>query len=54
MKHEYHNPTVERRELFNLMRTKFPKGIKEKQFHFSMTVRPEKVDYYIDLFTQHK
>lgn len=54
MKHEFHKPTIERRELFNLMRIKFPKGIKEKQFKFSMTIHPDKVDYYIDLFTQHK
>jgi hypothetical protein len=54
MKVTYYNPTVERRELYNLMRTKFPKGVKEKQFEFSMTITPDKIDYYIDLFTQHK
>jgi hypothetical protein len=50
----HHNPTAERRELYNLMRIKFPKGVKEKQFEFSMTIGQDKIDYYIDLFNQYK
>lgn len=54
MSQKYYEPTVGRKELFNLMRIKFPKGKKEKQFEFCMGIHPDKIDYYIDLFKQYK
>lgn len=50
----FYNSSPIRKQLFQLMRIKFPGGKSETQINFSMTVHPEKIDYYLNLFSEFK
>jgi len=43
-------PTEARRELYEVMRAKFPGGKKESQMKMSLELSDDRVPYYIDLF----
>jgi hypothetical protein len=44
-------PSDERTALYELMRTRYPNGGKEKQLVFSLEIADERVSDYADMFT---
>ena len=50
----FYNPSPARKQLFHLMRAKFPNGKAQTHANFSLTIHPDRVDYYFDLFSQYK
>jgi len=47
-------PSERRTALYELMRKKYPKGKKEKQLEFSLTISDERIADYTDMFTVNK
>jgi len=47
-------PSKERTELYELMRTRYPNGNKEKQLEFSLEISDERISDYADMFTVNK
>lgn len=50
----FYNPSPARKQLFDLMRVKFPNAKAQTHANFSLTIHPDRVDYYFDLFLQYK
>ncbi len=50
----FYKPSLVRKQLYQLMRIKFPGGKAETHANFSLTIHPDRIDYYLDLFSQHK
>jgi hypothetical protein len=47
-------PSEERTALYELMRTRYPNGNKEKQLEFSLEISDERISDYTDMFTVNK
>jgi len=47
-------PSDERTALYELMRTRYPNGDKEKQLIFSLEIADERISDYADMFTVNK
>jgi hypothetical protein len=47
-------PTKERTALYELMRTRYPNGDKEKQLEFSLEIADERISDYASMFTVNK
>ena len=47
-------PSKERTALYELMRTRYPNGNKEKQLEFSLEISDERISDYADMFTVNK
>ena len=47
-------PTEERIELYDLMRKKFPKGKEKSQLKLCMEIADDRVQFYMDMFSEIK
>jgi hypothetical protein len=47
-------PSEERTALYELMRTRYPNGNKEKQLEFSLEISDERISDYASMFTVNK
>jgi hypothetical protein len=50
----FYNPSPVRKQLFQLMRIKFPGGKAETHANFSLTIHPDRIEYYLNLFSQYR
>ena len=46
----FYNPSPVRKQLYQLMRIKFPGGKAATHANFSLTIHPDRIEYYLNLF----